>query len=99
MNCQVGERFATNQISALNSALTKEGLEICHSISELTQKDVYYYLSKDKSRSLQSEKSRVCPSCQQQWLLAKEIHGLFDFKCSRCRLLSNIAWDVRSNGD
>lgn len=95
INCKVGETFAMNQMFKLNSALTKQGLKICRKISKITQKDTYYYLYKGKSRGIKFEQARVCPSCQEQWLLEQGIHGMFDFMCQKCLLLSNISWDVR----
>ncbi len=95
MNCKVGEQFAMNQMFKLDSALTKQGIEICRKIYEITQKSTYYYLYQGESRSIKSEQTRVCPSCQGEWLLAKNIHGIFDFRCKKCSLLSNISWDVR----
>lgn len=96
MNCKVGERFSMRQMLELDSALTKQGREVCNNISNKTKLDVYYYLYKGKGRSNKDEKSRVCPSCGQEWLLEQPLFDLFDFKCANCKLVSNISWDVRS---
>jgi predicted nucleic acid-binding Zn ribbon protein len=29
------------------------------------------------------------------WLRKEPLHRIFDFQCRRCRLLSNVAFDVR----
>lgn len=95
MNCTVGERFAMNQMSNVASSLSRQGIEICRQISNKTNRDTYYYLYKGKSKSIKQEKKRGCPSCNGAWLLDKPLHGMFDFKCKNCLLLSNISWDVR----
>lgn len=95
MNCTVGERFATDQLSKYDSQLTKQGLKVCESIEKVTGKETFYYLYKYRARSLQIELSRKCPNCGKDWKLKKPLHDLFDFKCKKCKLLSNIAWDVR----
>jgi predicted nucleic acid-binding Zn ribbon protein len=41
------------------------------------------------------EQRRRCPLCGGAWRLEKPLHRLFDFKCDMCRLVSNLAWDVR----
>jgi len=93
MNCKVGERFAINQLSNLDSPLTKSGLEVCKSIKKVTGKKTYYYLYKGSSKSHQFELSRKCPSCGGNWHQKQPAHGIFDFMCKRCNLLSNVAWD------
>jgi len=95
MNCTVGERFATNQLSKYDSQLTKFGLKVCQSIEKATNKKVFYYLYKGSAKSHKSELSRKCPNCNSDWLLKTPLHKKFDFKCNKCKLLSNIAWNVR----
>jgi predicted nucleic acid-binding Zn ribbon protein len=56
---------------------------------------VYYYLSKHFGRSDRAERRRKCPSCGKAWLRKEPLHRIFDFQCQRCRLLSNVAFDVR----
>ena len=95
MNCTVGERFAMNQMLKLDSELTQQGLEICRKISKTTDRNTYYYLHKvEEGNSISSEKKRLCPSCHKEWLLENDIHRIFDFKCQKCLLLSNISWNV-----
>ncbi len=95
MNCVVGERFGTNQLSKYDSQLTKQGLKVCRSIEKVTGKKVFYYLYKGSGKTSESELLRKCPSCQDGWLLKKPLHNKFDFMCKKCKLLSNIAWNVR----
>lgn len=95
MNCSVGERFATDQLSNLGSPLTKLGLEVCTSIQKESGKKTYYYLYKGFGKSYESEASRLCPSCNCEWYREETVHDIFDFKCEECRLLSNVAWSCR----
>jgi predicted nucleic acid-binding Zn ribbon protein len=95
INCEVGEKFGTNQLSKYDSQLTKQGLKVCQSIEKATGRKVYYYLYKYSAKSYKSELSRKCPSCKSDWHLKEPLHNIFDFKCEKCNLLSNIACDVR----
>ena len=95
MNCAVGERFGTNQLSKLDSPLTKLGLKVCGKIQEVTGKRAYYYLYKGSGRSYDSELSRKCPGCNRGWHREAGVHKIFDFKCEKCGLLSNIAWEYQ----
>ena len=95
MNCEVGEQFGTLQMSDPASKLSQSGLSVCKEIAHLTGRPTYYYLYKANARSHLVEVRRLCPGCGGDWLLKKPLHGKFDFKCDNCRLLSNIAWNVR----
>jgi predicted nucleic acid-binding Zn ribbon protein len=95
MNCDVGEQFGSLQMSDPTSKLSRSGLTVCKEIARLTGRPTYYYLHKASARSRTAEASRLCPGCGGEWLLKKPLHGKFDFKCDKCRLLSNIAWNVR----
>ncbi len=95
MHCTVLERATMRQMSQLNSALTKSGLNICQLISASTKQPVYYYLYIHTGLDLDSETARKCPKCGGDWLLDEPWHSKFDFKCDNCHLLSNIAFDVR----
>jgi predicted nucleic acid-binding Zn ribbon protein len=90
MGCTVGERFGLGEMSRHNSALSKMGLEVCQDIAAVLGMPVYYYLYRYRGRSKAKECQRRCPSCHGEWLLAEQLH-YFNFKCDRCRLLSNIA--------
>lgn len=95
MNCSTGERFGVFQISNYKSSLTKRGIDICSRISDCTGVPTYYYLQRYISCSRKKELNRKCPSCGSSWLLEEKLHSLFDFKCDRCKLVSNISWSVR----
>lgn len=90
MSCEVGERWALNQMESLNSQLSKQGLEICKKLKDLTSIPIYYYLHnyrKYKGDSL----SRRCPNCDKKWDLKKRLHDYYDFKCDNCKIVSTIS--------
>ena len=95
MNCTVGEKFGERQMSDLSSSLSRSGLTVCREIERRTGQPVYYYLYRGDTRRPSMEVRRICPSCGGLWQLKKPLHGKFDFKCDKCHLLSNIAWNVR----
>jgi predicted nucleic acid-binding Zn ribbon protein len=94
IRCAVGERFGTRQLSRLDSDLSKEGIECCQRVTAVTRRPCYYYLYRYHGRSKKREAKRTCPSCGRGWGLKEAWHGQFDFRCDRCRLLSNIAYSV-----
>ena len=93
-----GERFAHDQLSRFDSELSTDGRELARELEKNVRVPVYYYLSKHIGRSDQAERQRKCPSCGKTWLRKEPLHRLFDFQCQRCRLLSNVAFDVRLGG-
>ncbi len=95
MNCSTGERFATRQMENHESSLSSRGRAICNRLTEAGRVPVFYYLYRATGRSLASERRRPCPSCGSAWLAETPHCDLFDMKCDRCRLLSNIGFDVR----
>jgi predicted nucleic acid-binding Zn ribbon protein len=95
MHCTVLESAATRQISQPGSSLSKSGLRICSELSGSVGTPFYYYLYRGKGRSLASEMKRNCPSCGEPWAGEKSQDSIFDFKCKKCLLVSNIAWNVR----
>lgn len=97
MNCLTGEQFGISQLSKYNSSLSKRGIDICNRITASTGVPTYYYLLKVSGRSKQAELNRRCPSCNGEWLLHESLYGLFDFRCDKCKLLSNIGWSVQKN--
>ena len=95
MGCRVGEKFATKQMSKLNSSLTKQGLKLCKKIYKKTSVPTYYYLYRPSCKSSSKELKRKCSSCSGKWLLKNPWHNIFNFKCDNCFLLSNIAWNLK----
>jgi len=94
MNCEVGERWATNQMSAHNSQLSIQGREICKRIEVLTGKPTFYYLYNYRKLSVAKDRQRKCPSCGQDWLLKKRLHNFYDFKCDTCKLISTLTPNI-----
>jgi len=90
-----GERFAHDQLSRFDSDLSTHGRELVRALEKKVHVRVYYYLYKHFGRSDRAERKRKCPSCGKAWLRKEPLHRLFDFQCRRCRLLSNVAFDVR----
>jgi len=90
-----GEHYGHRQMSDSRSALSREGRELAKTIEKKTRRPVYYYLMKHFGSSDTRERRRRCPSCKRTWALAAPLHRIFDFRCHRCRLLSNVAFDVR----
>jgi len=90
-----GEQFGHDQMARHDSPLSKDGRDVAKTLARVSRRPVFYRLTKALARSYRQERARKCPSCGGRWLLDQPLHRLFDFKCDRCWLLSNIAWDVR----
>lgn len=87
MNCEVGERWALNQMQEINSQLSKQGFEICKKIEELTSIPTYYFLYNYKKLK-GDQLLRPCPSCKEKWDLKTPLHKEYEFKCDKCRIIS-----------
>ena len=96
LNCKTLERAATREMSNIDSSLTQSGRTYCETLAGSSGRPFYYYLYRGNGRSLRTERARLCPGCGGEWQLASRLHALFDFKCDRCRLLSNVGFDMRS---
>jgi predicted nucleic acid-binding Zn ribbon protein len=94
MHTGTGERFAEQELFRHDSSLSLRGREVCDSLEQLAKIPVYYYLHRTRGRSRKLEQERTCPSCASAWLLPERLH-IFDFRCDRCKLLSNIACNVK----
>ncbi|MDQ1921508.1 DUF2310 family Zn-ribbon-containing protein [Massilia pseudoviolaceinigra] len=97
MNCTVLEQAATGQMSAVDSALSLAGRACCARLSERSGKPFYYYLYRGKGRSAAQEALRRCPGCDAPWHSPATPHGVFDLRCDQCRLLSNLAFNLRGS--
>ncbi|UWZ92736.1 Zn-ribbon-containing protein [[Pasteurella] aerogenes] len=93
MNGSTLEQSALQQISAIDSILTKHGRYLAQDIERYTGIPTYYYLYRVGGESLTTEQQRRCPSCQQEWKLTEPLFDLFFFKCDHCRLISNLSWN------
>ena len=88
-------RAVHDQLSRFDSELSTDGRELARILEKKVRVRVYYYLSKHFGRSDRAERKRKCPSCGKAWLRKEPMHRIFDFQCQRCRLLSNVPFDVR----
>jgi predicted nucleic acid-binding Zn ribbon protein len=84
------EQPAMGQVSRLDSDLSQKGIAICRDLSKAVTLPVYYSLHRYGLYSMEQEEMQLCPACHGEWLLSERWH-LFDFRCDRCHLVSNIA--------
>lgn len=91
MNSGAGERFGYRQTSRVDSALTRQGRDLCKHFEDKIGKPTYYYLHRYYRRSDAIEAARLCPGCGGAWKLPGAWHDRFDFKCDNCRLISVVA--------
>lgn len=80
----IGKRFGYQQISKVDSCLSKKGIEICKEMSMKTQKPFYYFLHKHYGRQ-----KKVCPICGVNWTLPSPLHNLYSYKCDNCCLVAD----------
>lgn len=93
MNGGALEQISLAEISEVKSELSQQGLELARQVEQATGVPVYYYLyrlGQDES----VEYHRPCPSCGGDWRLHKPLHEMFYFKCDKCRLISNLSWEL-----
>jgi predicted nucleic acid-binding Zn ribbon protein len=90
MNCEVGERWALNQMQSIKSQLSKQGLKICQKIEELTQISTYYFLFNYKKNDVEPALKK-CLNCNESWHLKERLHRFYDFKCDNCRIISTTS--------
>ena len=95
MACGFAERWGMKQMQDADSGLSQEGRELCRKLEELTCVPVYYYLYNYRRISRKRDCERPCPDCGGDWLLEERWHTLYDFCCEKCRLVSNISFEVR----
>lgn len=84
------EKTCEQQLFDRYSELSTQGIEICRELEKVLNKNVFYYLHKMTGDSYEAEISKKCPECGGDWKL-KEPEYIFEFKCEKCRLFSNIA--------
>lgn len=95
MQCGFGEAWGTKQMRDHDSGLAKQGREICRELENVFGVPVYYYLYNSRHISEERDKQRKCPECGDNWLLEEPWYPLFDFRCEKCRLVSNITFNPR----
>lgn len=89
-------KSAEQSVQGFYSALNQQGYQQAKTLSKELKKQVYYYLYSGSSHDCALDTGKKCPSCGSDWKLAESWHGLFDFCCEPCQLLSNIAFDCQS---
>jgi predicted nucleic acid-binding Zn ribbon protein len=94
LSCGALEIPAYRQLAEVGSELTRHGRDLCKTIESATGKATYYFLMRYWGwPNKKKEQNRVCPNCGKPW---KNRHrtktgiGRFDFKCSPCRLVSQV---------
>ena len=93
MNGSVLEKESLNEISEVNSTLTKHGRYLAAEIEKESGIPTYYYLYRVGGHSLESEQQRCCPQCGGDWALNTPLFDVIYFKCDQCRLASNVSWN------
>ncbi len=83
MMTNVCEKYGYQQMSKVNSNISKQGLKLCEELSLSTKKPFYYFLHKAFS-----PQKLYCPVCGDKWVLENALHELYAFKCDNCRLVS-----------
>lgn len=92
---RVLHKTAENSLQQLNSKLNQHGRQQARKIAEQNKLPVYYALYSGSSKNRATEADKPCPGCGANWRLAEPLLSIFDFKCDRCFLLSNIAWECQ----
>lgn len=91
-NGVVGERWAQNQLQNHDSDLSKQRIDCCKKIEEVTQIPTYYFLFNYRAWGQKKDKERKCPSCGNDWLLdGSTFNDFYAFKCDECRLISELS--------
>lgn len=89
-------KSAEQSVQGFYSALNQQGYQQARALAKELNKPVYYYLYSGSSKDCASDAKKKCPGCGSDWKLTTSWHGLFDFCCQPCQLLSNIAFDCQS---
>jgi predicted nucleic acid-binding Zn ribbon protein len=88
-------KSAEQSVQGFYSGLNQQGYKQAKQLSKELSKPVYYYLYSGSSLDCALDAEKKCPSCDADWKLGQSWHGLFDFCCEPCQLLSNIAFDCQ----
>ncbi|MDX1677090.1 DUF2310 family Zn-ribbon-containing protein [Arsukibacterium sp.] len=87
---------AENSLQQLNSKLNRQGRQLARHIARQNRLPVYYALYSGSSKNCALEATKPCPGCGADWRLTTPLLDIFDFKCDRCYLLSNIPWECQT---
>ena len=88
------QQACSDVLTDIHSPLNNTGWQLAKDIEQQTNTPTYYYLYHlaDAAKKTDEAEQRCCPSCNGEWKLTTPLHGIFDFKCEPCRLLSNLPW-------
>ncbi len=89
------QRQAERALQQPHSKLNRQGRQLARQLSRQSGKPVYFALYRGSSPDCQAEEHRHCPYCNGDWRLSAPWHDLFDFRCDRCQVVSNIAWQCQ----
>lgn len=83
------------------SGLSEIGRELCKSIEDTTGIPTFYYLDRYYAYGDERESQRKCPVCGGKWRSktpesGKKKEVTFDFRCIKCRLVSDEGVDINS---
>ncbi|WP_341503470.1 Zn-ribbon-containing protein [Gallaecimonas sp. GXIMD4217] len=95
MNGVSAEQACLKEMGDHQSPMARRGRDFCKRLEILSGVPTYYYLYRVGGESQETEANRPCPCCGQPWRLAESLHGVVDFKCDACRLVSNLSWDFQ----
>lgn len=82
-------------LQGFHSQLNQQGRAFAQQLAVVLKKPVYYALYSGSSADCSLEADKCCPSCQGRWQREEPWHQLFDFCCTKCQLVSNIAWQCQ----
>ena len=95
MNGSAVSTKVLSELGDINSKLYYRGSNLSKRIEYITKVPTYYYLYRAAGTSLEAELARKCPSCGGDWKLPAPLFDIFDFKCDKCQLASNLSWDFK----
>jgi len=95
MNGSAVSTKALHELGDISSKLFYRGSNLSKRIEYITKVPTYYYLYRVAGISLETELDRKCPSCGGDWKLPTPLFDIFDFKCDKCQLVSNLSWDFK----
>lgn len=91
------EKFAQDQLCNIDSEHTQDALEICKKIKKLTKINCFYDFENLKDEvDERNEVFKLCPSCNSKWVLEESLHNTYDFKCDKCKILSNFSYSIQN---
>ena len=91
------EKIAHHALCDIDSKHTQTALEICRKMKDKTDIDCYYdFENLRDTENIENEISKKCPKCKGDWILKERLNGEYDFKCNKCYLVSNFAYNVQN---